>query len=91
MSSIFQGPQYDNKVYCVTMSKIVENLSKLQCVPTVPFTENPPDTELHEVLDHGLFDFMRMLNMSTCRINVIVLSVMVTGFGFVNLNQHVLW
>jgi hypothetical protein len=42
MNSIFQGPQYDDKVSCVTMSKIVENLSKLQCVPTVPVTENPP-------------------------------------------------
>lgn len=34
----------------------MENLSKLQHVPSVPFSERPPDTELHENVsaDKGL-------------------------------------
>lgn len=35
-------------------SKILENLSKLQHVPSIPFTERPPDTELHEMEDEEL-------------------------------------
>lgn len=29
-------------------ARLLENLSKLQHVPSVPFSERPPDTELHE-------------------------------------------
>jgi hypothetical protein len=38
----------------ISRSKILENLSKLQHVPSIPFTERPPDTELHEMEDEEL-------------------------------------
>jgi len=35
-------------------TKVLENLSKLQHVPSVQFSERPPDTELHENEDEDL-------------------------------------
>ena len=37
-------------------TKVLENLSKLQHVPSVQFSERPPETELHENVCVLLFD-----------------------------------